>query len=351
VTSQNNTSNTSNAGLQGVSRNSNKPEDSGSLLEGTRYGDWLSEQTFAPLCFAVPDIVPAGFTLLAGPPKAGKSWLLLDWLLAVSMGGHALGKIPVGDPRQVLYLALEDSDRRMQARCSTLLQHPETKLSGKFAYRTRLHPHQAVATIRAFIEQHPDTALIAVDTLGRVMPPMQNGETTYQRDYRIGAALQSVADEHPGLGIVAAHHTRKSISADFVDSVSGTNGLAGAADTIIVLTRDRHSSDGLLSVTGRDVEEAEYALVSERGRWLLEGADLSESVTAAQERKDVENLGGQSKAILAYFAEHPEGARSRDVAEKFGKTAYTYLSRLADAGQLEKLERGLYCLPPNRAAA
>ena len=92
------------------------------LLDGIRSGDWLSEQTFPPLQFAVPGIVPAGFTLLAGPPKAGKSWLLLDWLIAVVMGGRALGKISAGAPRQVFYLALEDSDRRMQARCSQLLQ-------------------------------------------------------------------------------------------------------------------------------------------------------------------------------------------------------------------------------------
>jgi hypothetical protein len=333
LTSENDTSNTSHT----------------DLLESTRFGDWLCEQTFPPLRFAVPDIVPAGFTLLAGPPKAGKSWLLLDWLIALAMGGRALGTIPVGEPRQVLYLALEDSDRRMQARCTQLLQG-SAKLPATFAYLTRVQPHQAMATVQAFVKRYPDTGLVAIDTLGRVMPPMVTGETTYQRDYRVGATLQSLAEEHPGLGIIVAHHTRKTASADFVDSVSGTNGLAGAADTILVLSRDRHTADGLLSVTGRDVEEAEYALVSDCGRWMLEGADLSEAVTAAQERKDIDNLGGLSRSILDHFAGHPEGIRAKDVAEKFGKASYTYLTRLADAGKLDKLERGLYCLSSGRSA-
>ena len=325
-------------------------EHENSLLDGTRFGNWLSEQDFPPLSFAVPGIVPAGLTVLAGPPKAGKSWLLLDWLLALAMGGRALGKIDVGDPRQVLYLALEDSDRRMQTRCEWLLAK-DGKLPSTFAYRTRVEPHQAIATVRAFADAYPGTGLIAIDTLGRVMPPMQHGETVYQRDYRVGAALQGIAGDHQGLGVVVAHHTRKTISADFVDSISGTNGLAGAADTLIVLSRDRHTSDGLLSVTGRDVEETEYAVVSDRGRWVIEGADLSEAVTAAQERKDTENLGGLSKDILDYVAGRPEGARSKEVAEKFGNAAHTYLTRLCASGHLEKLERGLYCLPPGKAAA
>jgi RecA-family ATPase len=318
------------------------------LLDGTRFGDWLSEQSFPPLQFAVPGIVPAGFTLLAGPPKAGKSWLLLDWLLAVAMGGRALGRIPVGPPRQVLYLALEDSDRRMQSRCEQLLQG-HGKLPATFAYQTRVHPHQAIATVNAFVEKYPGTALVAIDTLGRVMPPMLTGETTYQRDYRVGATLQSVADDHPGLGIVVAHHTRKTMSADFVDSVSGTNGLAGAADTIIVLSRDRNTSEGKINVTGRDIDEAEYGLISDRGCWALEGKDLAEAAQAAQERNEEDNLGGLSKSILEHFAEHPEGQRAKDLAEKFGSNAYRYLSRLHEAGKLDKVERGLYVLAKKAA--
>ena len=133
-----------------------------------------------------------------------------------------------------------------------------------------------------------------------------------------------------------------------MDLVSGTNALAGAADTIIVLGRDRHSSDGKLSITGRDVDEAEYGLTSERGCWVLEGADLAEAAQVAQERHDLDNLGGVSKDILDYVGASPQGARAKEVAEKFGKSAYTYLTRLAEQGRFDKLERGIYCLPAVR---
>lgn len=312
------------------------------LLSGVRTGDWLNEAVFEKLQYAVPQILPAGFAVLAGPPKAGKSWVALDWLLSVAAGGKALGKLQVGAPRRVLYLALEDSDRRMQERCFAILG--DASVPELFSYVTDVEPGMLTATIEQQMELHPDTALIVIDTLGKVMPPMKNGDTTYQRDYRVGSSLHKIAKDHKGLSIVAVHHTRKTASTDFVDTVSGTNGLAGAADTIMVLSRDRNSSEGLLKVTGRDIEEAEYALTSTGGRWAIDGSDLAEAAEAAHERLDTDNLGGMSRDILTFVAAHPEGATSKQVADKFGQSAYVYLKRLLESGHIEKPERGRYII-------
>jgi hypothetical protein len=347
LTWESNTSNTSNSSPISVGNDEDSTE---ALLAKVRRGDWLSQQKFEKLHYSVPDLVPEGFTVLAGPPKAGKSWLLLDWLLAVAAGGRALGKLLVPAARTVLYLALEDSDRRMQDRCNHLLRG-KSDLPANFTYCTDVQPHQMLPLIDAFLKANSDTALVAIDTLGRVMPPMLTGETTYQRDYRIGKTLQDIARSNPGLGIIAAHHTRKTLSADFVESISGTFGLAGAADTIVVLNRDRNTSEGVLHVTGRDVEEADYALVSDAGRWLLDGKDLSESASIAEDRRGGDDLGEKSRQILDYIAHHPEGAKASEMAEKFGKQAYAYLSRLTEAGKLTKVERGIYCLPAKKQPA
>ena len=48
------------------------------LLAGVRDGAWLDVQDFPPLRWAVPGLIPEGLTLLVGPPKAGKSWLLAN---------------------------------------------------------------------------------------------------------------------------------------------------------------------------------------------------------------------------------------------------------------------------------
>jgi len=335
---------------EGVTDVSDTPDGSDSdtgeldarLLSGVRDGTWLTGQDFPPLAYAVDGLIPEGFTLLVGPPKAGKSWLTLALLLAVASGGVALGAIKAAPSRRVLYLALEDGDRRMQDRCRALLGDHED-IPGLFQYMTRLQPGMLLPTLDAWMRRHPDTAMIVVDTLGKVMPPAMNGESAYQRDYRVGTALKSRADSTPGLAVVVLHHDRKATADDFVDAVSGTHGLAGAADTVVVLCRKRQSAEGLLKVTGRDVPEDSYALTIGDGKtWQLEGASLRAAAAAARTREDSQALGDTSVQVLAEVRAHPEGIRAGDLVGRFGKDVYQYLKRLSDDGRIDKVHRGLY---------
>lgn len=323
------------------------------LLAALRDGAWLDGQTFPPLTWAIAGLIPEGFTILIGPPKAGKSWLALALLLAVaSPRGVALGSIPTGPGRRVLYLALEDGDRRMQERCRALLGDG-SPIPALFHYLTRVQVGRVVSTIELFLRRYPDTGLVVIDTLGKVMPPAQQGESAYQRDYRVGSTLKNIADERPGLAVVVLHHDRKAGAEDFVDSVSGTHGIAGAADTIVVLARARQSTEGLLMVTGRDVEEAEYALMMHGPAWMLDGADLVGAAKQAAIRKESGSMSDRSADVLAYVRDHPEGVKAADVIEGVGidaSQARTYLGRLADAGRIRRASRGVYAPLPNPAS-
>jgi AAA domain/Transcriptional regulator, AbiEi antitoxin len=315
------------------------------LLAQVRTGTWLDSQAFPPLRYAVTGVIPEGFTVLAGAPKAGKSWLLLAVQLAIASGGRALSAIPTGAPRRVLYLALEDGDRRMQDRCRQLLTgEPIPPL---FCYLTRIEPGTVVATIEAFCERHPDTALVVIDTLGKVMPPPMPTETTYGRDYRVGGRLKAIADARPGLAVVASHHDRKAGSEDFVERVSGTNGLAGAADTVIVLARKRQSPDGLLMVTGRDIPEGEYAItMSDAGTWALDGDTLAQAAAAARHRAEAsEGLSDLTVQILGFIRDAGQ-VTAGQVTAAYGENSRRYLTRLVDTGRLERVGRGVYSLPP-----
>ena len=112
-----------------------------------RDGGWLDAQDFPPLAYNVPGLMPAGLGIIAAPPKAGKSLLILDWLLAAATGGQALGKIRVGPARDVLYLALEDGDRRLQDRCRQLLADSEP-IPDRLRYILAVPPGQVLAVIR-----------------------------------------------------------------------------------------------------------------------------------------------------------------------------------------------------------
>ncbi|MEU7807890.1 AAA family ATPase [Micromonospora chalcea] len=317
------------------------------LLDAIRDGAWLDAQEFPPLRYAVDGLVPEGFTVLVGPPKVGKSWLIGGMLLAIAGGGAALGRIRLSSKRRVLYLALEDGDRRMQSRCRKLLGDGEP-LPALFHYVTRVSPNEVLATIDAFLARYPDTAMVVIDTLGKVMPPAGPNETTYQRDYRVGGRIKDIADKRPGLAVVAIHHDRKASADDFVERVSGTNGLAGSADTIVVLARKRQSTEGLLMVTGRDVPEAEYALEMTDGvNWTLDGHDLA--AAAANARKREETSAGQvsdtSAQIIDFVRQHEGGVSRAQVVERFGDNAGRYLARHTDAGRLVRVGRGLYAVP------
>jgi hypothetical protein len=325
LASESNTSNTSNSGLE----------------YDVRDGAWLDGRQFPPLAYNVPGLLPAGFGIIAAPPKGGKSLLILDWLLAAAIGGVALGKLRVGPARDVLYLALEDGDRRLQERCRKLLGDGYP-IPARFRYILTVPPGEVLAVLRDALDRHPDTRLIVLDTLGRIMPLPLQGETTYQRDYRVAVALKRIADERPGLTIIVIHHSRKASADDFIDSVSGTHGLAGAADTIIMLERRRGKEEGILRVTGRDVIEADYAVKFRGGAWSLDGADLDEARANVRRRAEIGALGDRSAEIIDFIRRQPKGVRAKGVREKFGADADMYLKRLLESGRLARPERGLY---------
>ena len=55
--------------------------------------------------------------------------------------------------------------------------------------------------------------------------------------------------------------------------MSGTQGVAGSCDAVLVLARKRGESAGILHVTGRDVDEETYRLCG-FPHWELDGGSL-----------------------------------------------------------------------------
>jgi AAA domain len=325
------------------------------LLADLRDGAWLSEQVFPPLSYAVDRIIPEGYSLLGGAPKVGKSFLVLAFAVALAGGGVTLSDYGEGargvavSRRPVLYLALEDGERRLQDRCRSVLG-VAASIPARFQFLTRVAPADVLVTIAAWLDRHPD-GVVFLDTLGKVMPAARSGETTYDRDYRIGSALKRLADDHPGSAIVVNHHTRKAEADDFIDMVSGTHGLAGAADTVIILVRPRLSPNGTLRVTGRDVLEAEYALTFRAGRWALDGDTLDDAAGRAAEQRATRGVGELMADVITFVGEQTKDGGKvtptevADALDMDNDVAGKLLRRAAKAGRLRKQGRGQYGSP------
>ncbi|CAN5188085.1 hypothetical protein BH20ACT9_BH20ACT9_06020 [soil metagenome] len=230
----------------------------------------LAAATFPEPRWAVPGVVPEGLTFCAGAPKLGKSWLALNMCISVAAGGRALGKVEV-EQGEVLYLALEDPPRRLQQRMVTVLEGAPPPAGLHFETEWPRLAEGGADQLGAWLQEHPATRLVVVDVFARVRTIAGDNTSAYAADYLAAVPLKALADAH-GLAIVVLHHTRKAAAEDFVETVSGTHGLAAAADSVLVMRRARNSADATLAVTGRDVEEAEHAMRFDRGAWtLLEG--------------------------------------------------------------------------------
>ncbi len=319
------------------------------LIDQLFTGDHLDAMTFPELEYLVNGVITEGLGVLAGPPKAGKSWMVGNVALACASGGRALGKIHVTQ-RPVLYLALEDSERRLQTRLRKL-SGGEPLPARLSMFNTPVQFDDALDLIDTWLsintEERP---LVIVDTFGKIKPTRAGNAEPYQADYKAASALKEITDRHPGSGILLVHHTRKVKAeggGDFLEDLSGTQGIAGAADYVLVLRRPRNSIDGTLHVTGRDVEESAYAMTFHDCDWTLVGADLADAAAAVERREERGQVGDRLYEVVT-FVNGREKTTARDVAAWFemdGDMAGKYLRRAADRSSVRKIGRGEYGPP------
>jgi hypothetical protein len=289
-----------------------------------------------PPRWAVEGIIPEGLTVLAGKPKLGKSWLVLHVALAVACGGLALGKIDVagGD---VLYISLEDTWRRLQDRLKRLLgDQQEAPAALHLAHAWPRQDRGGLDRLEEWLEAHPAARLVAIDTWGRWRPHRPGKVNDYDTDLADGAVLKGLADRR-GVPTLVSNHCRKMPAADPLEEVTGSVGMTGTCDGVLVMRRERGVKDATLMVTGRDLDERELALTfdPECGLWQLAGP-AEEFRASAEER-----------AALALFRPGEElgVAEAAALLGKKRDTVKHQLARMARKGQLVATDRGRYRLP------
>ncbi len=209
--------------------------------------------------FIVNGMIYPGIHILSGDPKIGKSWMMLDMCLAVAKGEDFLGRKT--EQGQVVYMALEDTFVSLQSRMYELTDEPSENLF--FTLLANSIGNGLEEDLQECKKMFPDLKMIVIDTLQKIR---NNIDTKYGADYRELSVLKSIADSL-GSAIVLVHHNRKAHDSNPNNLISGTNGIAGCADGLLVFTRNGENAK--LHISGRDAPSLELNLKRERSKWIL----------------------------------------------------------------------------------
>lgn len=294
--------------------------------------DELLREDLEPIRWTVEGMIPEGLTFLAGKPKLGKSWLALILALAVATGNKFLGYSTTTGT--VLYIALEDGKRRIQERAIWLGALHMGNLD-QFHYRTEWPTldRGGLDQLNQWIINHPETRLIVIDTFGRLRGDLP-GKDRYAEEYGLLGKLQQFAISNR-IAIILIHHLRKQTSDDWLEQLSGSQAVTGAADTLLGLYRERGQMDATFHTVSRDADELELALKFNNGRWECMGpaAEYRHTVERTVILDALRDLGGQGKV-----------GEIAALADKTTANTSKMLVKLATEGTVLNISYGVYRL-------
>ena len=219
----------------------------------------LMTQHFVPTEFLVNGILPLGLTLLASPPKFGKSWFSLLLCLAVAKGTPFLG---LGTTKSdVLYLDLEDGDADLQERIKKLNMGEEAPAGLLYSTEAPTLADGLLDTLNQTLSSNPSIKLIVIDTLGVVLGAQNSDSNQFAQEYVLYGSLKKVANAH-SIALLVIHHLRKTGDDNNpFNRIYGGVATQAALDTMMVLEKDTHASDSAhLHVSGRRCPQQDFVL-------------------------------------------------------------------------------------------
>lgn len=260
----------------------------------------LQNKEFEERYYAVQNMIPEGETVIAAPPKTGKSWLMLDMCLKVAEGKPFLGF----DTKQsdTLYLALEDGDSFEQERLNIVTGGAQAPKNFHFVFSNVMPMNEGfLLQLEELLKVFPNIKVVVIDTLQFVKYRQGKSESAYECDYRTGRDLKEFAEKNH-LAIVVVTHTTKMIHVeDEMSNVSGTNGVTGAADAVIVLSKEKRTDkEAKMFITGRKVRQSMHSVKFDDSKccWVYGGiAEVTDR--DQQETKEREMLYSNSNIRAA----------------------------------------------------
>lgn len=300
-------------------------------------GTALLAKTFPPLRCFVQEILAEGLTLLAGKPKKGKSYLALDMSLSIAVGREAFRKFPTEQAR-VLYVSLEDGERRLQRRLLQMQPNLTTPEGLEFLYEFPRLGEGALEALEHFAQSFQ---VIIIDVIGRILPPQtaaRKSLSEYQELTDTLGPIQQLAQANR-MAIILIDHVRKASADDAGDTIMGSQGKFGAADHALIYSRKGEEKDGVLNVLSRDLDEEKFVLALTDGH--LEFLGKGESFEVDSEQNRIIKILEEDRRPLSIT----EIMKAMGISEEHYKRFRMVMQRLYNDDRIGRLnKRGLYTL-------
>jgi len=305
-----------------------------SLLPGLKIIDSaiIIQTDYPPVPWIVPDLLPPGLTVLSGKPKVGKSWLALQLALSILVGGKMFGREV--ERGRVLYLALEDNERRLKDRMikQGWPVNPggvEFMLFNIFRDQIGALNSNGGKRLLKNIEAKK-YRLVIVDTFSRAIQGEQLDVS--EMTQAVGTLQQYALSK--GIGLLFVDHMPKNTGdlTDPIQHVYGSVGKAAALDTVWGLYKERGKVGAKLAITGRDIKDETLQLTFDMKGffWHCEGNALDFELT--EQRKAIlatlEDLGRSQAAAIA----EATGQQINHIRER--------LAELSNAGLVARIPKG-----------
>ena len=215
----------------------------------------LMKKDFPPLVELIEGMLAPGLYILAGAPKIGKSWLVLQIAHHVSTGTPLWNRKVM--QCAVLYLSLEDTLPRIKRRLMTICDGDTGNVA--FATEADMLGDGFEKQLTLYLSSNAGTKVVIVDTLAKVRGVVSSSNV-YSSDYAAMSIFKHFADRYK-IALILVHHTRKQDADDAMQKISGTNGLMGCADGAMILEKpNRAKLEATLTMTSRDFEDARILL-------------------------------------------------------------------------------------------
>lgn len=222
----------------------------------------IAQTEYPELSYIIDGLIPYGLSSLAGRPKVGKSWLALQMAYAVSTGQTVLGK--QSTQGNVLYLSLEDNERRIKSRM--IKQGWDFSLNPDVDFETTWNRFNKQGSIDNLFEKilKENILLTIVDTISRALPHGNNGDEKMLGD--VYDRLQKFCLETNRSILLNDHHRKPKGDSgqDGIDDIWGATAKGAILDAYMAIYRTRQKASAKLCVGGRDIEENEFDMTFDR---------------------------------------------------------------------------------------